>query len=88
MIIDGQKIDESYPPYLVAEMSANHGGSIERAKESIRAAARTGISAIKIQSYTPDSMTIKCNKKDFFISSGLWAGSQVYDLYKSAYNPY
>ena len=66
MIINGKKIDESHKPYLIAELSANHGGSIERAKESIRAAAKTGISAVKIQSYTPDSMTIKCNKKDFF----------------------
>ena len=88
MIIDGKKIDESQRPYLVAELSANHGGSIERAKESIKAAARTGISAVKIQSYTPDSMTIKCNKKDFFISEGIWAGSQLYDLYKNAYTPY
>ena len=88
MLIDGKKIDESNQPYLVAELSANHGGSIERAKESIRSAAKTGISAVKIQSYTPDSMTIKCNKKDFFISEGLWAGSQLYDLYKSAYTPF
>ncbi len=88
MIIDEKKIDESHKPYLVAELSANHGGSIERAKESIRAAARTGVSAVKIQSYTPDSMTIKCNKKDFFISEGLWEGSQLYDLYKKAYTPY
>ncbi len=88
MIINGTKIDESQKPYLVAELSANHGGSIERAKQSIRAAAKTGISAVKIQSYTPDSMTIKCNKKDFFISEGLWAGSQLYDLYKKAYTPY
>ena len=88
MIIDGKKIDESQRPYLVAELSANHGGSIERAKESIKAAAKTGISAVKIQSYTPDSMTIKCNKKDFFITDGIWAGSQLYDLYKNAYTPY
>ncbi len=88
MIIDGKKIDELHKPYLVAELSANHGGSIERAKESIRAAAKTGISAVKIQSYTPDSMTIKCNKKEFFISEGLWAGSQLYDLYENAHTPY
>ena len=88
MIIDGKKIDDYHKPYLVAELSANHGGSIERAKQSIRAAAKTGISAVKIQSYTPDSMTIKCKKKDFFITEGLWAGSQLYDLYKNAHTPY
>lgn len=88
MIIDGKKINASNKPYLIAELSANHGGSIERAKQSIRAAAKTGISAVKIQSYTPDSMTIKCKKKDFFITEGLWAGSQLYDLYKNAHTPY
>ncbi len=88
MLINGKNIDESHKPYLVAELSANHGGSIEKAKQSIIAAARTGISAVKIQTYTPDTMTIKCNKKDFFISEGLWAGTQLYDLYEKAYTPY
>ena len=69
--INGIKIEETSKPYIIAELSANHGGSIERAKQSIKAAARTGISAIKIQTYTPDSMTIKCDKKDFYILDGM-----------------
>lgn len=88
MIINDIKINEFERPYLIAELSANHGGSLKRAKQSIKAAAKTGISAVKIQSYTPDSMTIKCNKKDFYISEGLWAGTELYDLYKKAYTPY
>ena len=88
MIIDHREINDFEKPYVIAELSANHGGSIERAKESIKAASKTGISAIKIQSYTPDSMTIKCDKKDFYISKGLWEGFELYDLYKNAYTPY
>ena len=88
MIINEKIIDELEKPYVIAELSANHGGSIERAKQSIKEAAKTGISAVKIQSYTPDSMTIKSNKKDFYISEGLWKGFQLYDLYQQAYTPY
>ena len=88
MIIGDTKINEFEKPYVIAELSANHGGSIERAKQSIKAAAKTGVSAVKIQSYTPDSMTIKCGKKDFYISEGLWSGNELYDLYENAHTPY
>ena len=88
MIINERKISESERPYIIAELSANHGGSIDRAKKSIIAAANTGVSAVKIQSYTPDSMTIDSDKKDFCISSGLWADYKLYDLYKKAYTPF
>ena len=88
MIIKDKNIGVDFKPYIIAELSANHGGSLTRAKESIKAAAKTGVSAVKIQTYTPDTMTINCDKPDFFIKEGIWAGSQIYDLYKSAYTPY
>ena len=88
MEINNIKIGKEYSPYIIGELSANHGGSITRAKESIKKAAEAGISAIKIQTYTPDTMTIKSDNPDFFISKGTWAGSTLYDLYKSAYTPY
>lgn len=88
MIIDGTPLGKEFKPYIIAELSANHGGSIERAKLCIKEAAKSGVSAVKIQTYTPDTMTIKSNKPDFFISEGLWKGSQLYELYQSAFTPY
>ena len=88
MRINGLNIGTEYKPYIIAELSANHGGSLARAKLSIREAAKCGVSAVKIQTYTPDTMTIRSDKKDFFISDGLWKGSQLYDLYKKAYTPF
>ena len=66
-------------------MSANHGGSLDRAKASIKGAANSGVSAVKIQTYTPDTITIKSKKPDFFIKKGLWSGYTLYDLYQMAY---
>lgn len=86
--IDGVKIGEDYSPYIIAELSANHGGSINVAKESIRLAKESGASAVKIQSYTPDTMTIESTKPDFLITEGLWKGYTLYDLYKEAYTPF
>ena len=65
--INGRILSNKNSPYIIAEISANHGGSIERAKRTIHAAARCGVDAVKIQSYTPDTMTINSNKKDFYI---------------------
>ncbi|MEP0961555.1 MAG: pseudaminic acid synthase [Roseobacter sp.] len=86
--IDGVKIGQEYAPYVIAELSANHGGSIDAAKESIRLAKESGASAVKIQSYTPDTMTIESKKADFLITEGLWKGYTLYDLYKEAYTPF
>ena len=86
--INGVRIGEEYSPYIIAELSANHGGSIDVAKESIRLAKESGASAVKIQSYTPDTMTIESNKPDFLITEGLWKGYTLYDLYKEAYTPF
>ncbi len=86
--IDGVKIGEEYSPYIIAELSANHEGSIDIAKESIRLAKESGVSAVKIQSYTPDTMTIESTKPDFLITEGLWKGYTLYDLYLEAYTPF
>ena len=88
MLINNFKISKLNEPYIIAELSANHGGSIERAKQSIYQAAKCGAHAIKIQTYTPDTMTIKSNKDDFVIREGIWSGSTLYDLYKTAYTPF
>lgn len=75
--------------FIIAELSANHNGSLETALETIRAAKRTGADAIKLQTYTADTLTIKCEKDDFIIKSGsIWDGQTYYDLYQSAYTPW
>lgn len=74
--------------YIIAEMSANHAGSLERAKEIIHAAKEAGADCIKIQTYTPDTMTINCDSKYFHIENGTWAGENLYRLYQKAYTPW
>tara|TARA_Y100001968_G_scaffold307221_2_gene324842 strand:- start:28237 stop:29280 length:1044 start_codon:yes stop_codon:yes gene_type:complete len=86
--IEGRKIGLSEPPYIIAELSANHNGSIEKAKKTIQAAKDCGADAIKLQTYTAESMTIDCNKDDFIIEGGLWNGYKLYDLYNEASTPY
>ncbi|MBH3359063.1 pseudaminic acid synthase [Pseudomonas guariconensis] len=86
--IDGKKIGRGYAPYIIAELSANHNGSIERAFDTIKAAYEAGASAIKIQTYTADTMTIDCDRADFMIHGGLWDGYKLYDLYKWAETPF
>ena len=88
MLVKDKLINKSSEPYIIAELSANHGGSIDRAKASIEEATSAGVSAVKIQTYTPDTMTIKSKKPDFYINKGLWSGYTLYDLYKMAYTPY
>ncbi len=75
--------------FIIAELSANHGGSIEIAKETIKAAKEIGANAIKLQTYTADTLTLDCDKDDFIIKGGtLWDGKKLYDLYKEALLPW
>jgi pseudaminic acid synthase len=86
--INGRKIGNQYPAYIIAEMSANHAGNINRAKEIIHRAKECGADCVKIQTYTPDTMTIDCNNGYFNISGGTWKGQNLYNLYQKAYTPW
>lgn len=86
--INGRKIGPDHPPYIIAEMSANHNGSIERAFETIRLAAENGAHAVKMQTYTAETMTIDCDREEFMIRGGLWDGYKLYDLYRWAETPF
>jgi N-acetylneuraminate synthase len=88
MRINQFSINKETKPFIIAELSANHGGDIKRAKDSISMAARTGVSAVKIQSYTPDTMTINSELPDFVVKQGLWSGRTLYQLYSEAYTPF
>ena len=80
--------DENTPVFIIAELSANHNGSIETAIETIKAAKRAGADAIKLQTYTADTITIDSNKDDFIIKGTIWEGEKLYDLYKKASTPW
>ena len=74
--------------FIVAELSANHGHKLETALESVRAAKEAGADAIKIQTYTADTLTLNCDSKDFQLGEGLWNGEVLYTLYQKAYTPW
>lgn len=86
--INNRIIGSGYPVYIIAEMSANHGGSLERAKEIIYAAKESGADCVKLQTYTADTLTIDCDNDFFTLKSGLWKGETLYKLYKKAYTPW
>jgi pseudaminic acid synthase len=89
MKINNFSISETSNVFIIAELSANHNGSLETALETIRAAKRAGADAIKLQTYTADTLTIDCDKDDFIIKSGsIWDGRTYYELYQSAYTPW
>jgi N-acetylneuraminate synthase len=86
--IDGRRIGANYPPYIIAELSANHNGDINRAFKILEMAKECGADAIKIQTYTQDTLTIDCDKEDFKIKGGLWDNRTLYDLYSEAHMPW
>lgn len=88
LIIDNRRIGAEHAPYIIAEMSANHNGSIETAFKIIEMAKRCGADAVKMQSYTADTITLNSDKADFQIEGGLWDGQTLYELYQSAYTPW
>jgi N-acetylneuraminate synthase len=89
IIVNNRRIGPKYPVYIIAEMSANHGQDFKRAVRIIEAAKEAGADAIKLQTYTPDTLTINCNNEYFQIGKGtLWEGRNFYDLYGEAYTPW
>jgi N-acetylneuraminate synthase len=88
--VAGRKIGANQPPFIIAEMSGNHNQSLERALEIVEATAKTGAHALKIQTYTPDTMTLDLDEREFHISdpNSLWTGTSLYKLYGEAYTPW
>lgn len=88
--IADRPIGQEHPPFVIAEMSGNHNKSLERALNIVEAAAKSGAHALKIQTYTPDTMTLDLDEREFHIdkSGGLWAGTSLYKLYGEAQTPW
>ena len=86
--VNDRCIGSGNPAYIIAEMSGNHAGSLERAKEIIYAAKESGADCIKIQTYTPDTLTIDCHNQYFRVQGGTWEGENLYSLYGKAYTPW
>ena len=89
IIINGRKIGPNEPVYIIAELSANHGQDFSRAVETIHAMKESGADAVKLQTYTADTMTIDCDREEFKIGKGtIWEGKKLFDLYKEAFTPW
>lgn len=86
--INGRRIGPDCPVYVIAEMSANHGQDFDQAVDLVKAAKACGADAVKLQTYTPDTLTIDCDSKCFRIQGTLWDGRNLYDLYKEAFTPW
>ena len=88
MHINHRPIGSGHPPYIIAEMSANHNGSLQTAFRIIDEAKKAGADAVKSQSYTADTITLPCESEDFMIRGGLWDGQSLYQLYQKAHMPW
>src|SRR5215471_18898699 len=88
IVVNDRRIGSGFPVYIIAEMSANHHQSFDQAVRILEAAKEAGADAIKLQTYTPDTLTIDCNNEYFRIKGTLWNGRTLYDLYGEAYTPW
>jgi N-acetylneuraminate synthase len=88
IIINNQSIGIEYSPYVIAELSANHNGSLENAIQLINLAKEAGASAVKIQTYKPDTITLNHRSDEFMLNDGLWKGRSLYELYEWAHTPW
>jgi N-acetylneuraminate synthase len=88
IFINGRGVGFDYPPYCIAEMSANHNGKIETAFKIIEAAKQAGADAVKVQTYRPDTITLDSDDEEFQIHGGLWDGKTLYQLYEEAHMPW
>ncbi|WP_026751216.1 pseudaminic acid synthase [Sediminibacterium sp. C3] len=88
MTIDNIEISDNSSVFIIAELSANHNGSLETAIDTIKAAKRAGANCIKLQTYTADTMTIDCDNDDFIIKGTIWDGQNLHKLYQEAYTPW
>lgn len=86
--IGKRTIGIGHPPFVIAEMSGNHNSSLDRALQIVRVAAAAGVDAIKLQTYTPDTMTLDLEQDEFLINTGLWKGKSLYRLYQEAHTPW
>ena len=86
--IAGRPIGIAYPPYVIAELSANHNGKLETALRIVEEAKKAGADAVKLQTYKPDTITLNCDSEDFKIHGGLWDGRTLYELYEEAHMPW
>ena len=90
IIINNNKIGSKYPPFIIAEMSGNHNQSLSNALNLVKEAAKSGAHAIKLQTYTADTMTLNIKKDEFVINDekSLWNGENLYELYQIAHTPW
>jgi pseudaminic acid synthase len=86
--IAGRRIAADAPPYVIAELSANHNGKLETALRIIEEAKKAGADAVKLQTYTADTITLDCDSEEFQIHGGLWDGKTLYQLYQEAHMPW